>query len=418
MYTMTRLLLVSAFFLGYAAIFRVAADVAAEPPTTDKPQLQIIYNDKLREAMKRFQITEADMNEMLTNYIESGKAPTITKSILNPETNLQETITLDFQGFTKEWDAAKQSSANKLTSSVASGNAPKLDSRDVDSLQEQKRHLMRGMLILDAESTDLTADFESRQLTEYVYRQRMLENRQLYRTLMTQLIKVQGILEDYRSAKGTARGAARRDSSRVITSNQTTASETSGDESTAAAAQSQQTLEQNSFSSQADVDNGEQRLKQLEELRNRNALLKLRLREEQERVSSSTSDIKPSDINSLNGVNEQLQFSDSILGSFQNGGPSIPQSNNQIAQGQDPDILILPMVPAQLEEEEAVVEEPVGGILRSQPVQSFTARNRLLRDSSMLTPSQTQQRLLLEYRQLQERKRRIYQIFRQYGLAV
>lgn len=156
----------------------------------------------------------------------------------------------------------------------------------------------------------------------------------------------------------------------------------------------------------------------MEELRNRNALLKLRLREEQERVSSSTSDIKPSDINSLNGVNEQLQFSDSILGSFQNGGPSIPQSNNQIAQGQDPDILILPMVPAQLEEEEAVVEEPAGGILRSQPVQSFTARNRLLRDSSMLTPSQTQQRLLLEYRQLQERKRRIYQIFRQYGLAV
>lgn len=87
---MTRLLLVSAFFLGYAAIFRVAADVAAEPPTTDKPQLQIIYNEKLREAMKRFQITEADMNEMLTNYMESGKAPTITKSILNPETNLQE----------------------------------------------------------------------------------------------------------------------------------------------------------------------------------------------------------------------------------------------------------------------------------------------------------------------------------------
>lgn len=101
-----------------------------------------------------------------------------------------QTITLDFQGFTKEWDAAKQSSASKVTSSVASDNAPKLDSRDVDSLEEQKRHLMRGMIILDAESTDLTADFESGRLTEYVYRQRMLENRQLYRTLMTQLIKV------------------------------------------------------------------------------------------------------------------------------------------------------------------------------------------------------------------------------------
>lgn len=87
---MTRMLLVSAFFLGYAAIFRVAANVDAKPPTTVKPQLQIVYNDKLREAMKRFQITEADMNEMLTNYMESGKSPTITKSILNPETNLQE----------------------------------------------------------------------------------------------------------------------------------------------------------------------------------------------------------------------------------------------------------------------------------------------------------------------------------------
>lgn len=103
---------------------------------------------------------------------------------------IQQTITLDFQGFTKEWDAAKQSSANKLTSSVASDNVPKLDSRDVDRLVEQKRHLMRGMMILDAESTDLTADFESGRLTEYVYRQRMLENRQLYRTLMTQLLKV------------------------------------------------------------------------------------------------------------------------------------------------------------------------------------------------------------------------------------
>lgn len=103
---------------------------------------------------------------------------------------IQQTITLDFQGFTKEWDAAKQSSANKLTSSVASDNVPKLDSRDVDRLEEQKRHLMRGMMILDAESTDLTADFESGRLTEHVYRQRMLENRQLYRTLMTQLLKV------------------------------------------------------------------------------------------------------------------------------------------------------------------------------------------------------------------------------------
>lgn len=89
-FSMTRVLVVSALFLGYAAICRVAANVVAKPHATDKPQLQIIYNPKLREAMKRFQITEADMNDMLTNYLESGKSPTITKSILNPETNLQE----------------------------------------------------------------------------------------------------------------------------------------------------------------------------------------------------------------------------------------------------------------------------------------------------------------------------------------
>ena len=59
-------------------------------PTVARPQLQIVYNDKLRQAMKRFNITEADMSEMLTSYTESGTSPTITKSILNPETGLQE----------------------------------------------------------------------------------------------------------------------------------------------------------------------------------------------------------------------------------------------------------------------------------------------------------------------------------------
>lgn len=161
----------------------------------------------------------------------------------------------------------------------------------------------------------------------------------------------------------------------------------------------------------------------MEELRNRNALLKLRLSEEQDGVSSSTSDVKPSDSNSLNDVKGQLQSSDTILGSFQSGGPIFPQSNNQIAAGQDQDILILPMVPAE-EQEEVVPEEPIGGILRSQPVDSrvnagrltFSARNQLI-ESSILTPTRTRQQLWLEYRRLQERKRRIYQLLRQFRLA-
>lgn len=177
------------------------------------------------------------------------------------------------------------------------------------------------------------------------------------------------------------------------------------------------------MSLQADAGNEHQRLKELEELRNRNALLKLRLSEEQDGVSSSTSDVKPSDSNSLNDVKGQLQSSDTILGSFQSGGPIFPQSNNQIAAGQDPDILILPMVPAE-EQEEVVPEEPIGGILRSQPVEShvnagrltFSARNQLI-ESSILTPTRTRQQLWLEYRRLQERKRRIYQLLRQFRLA-
>lgn len=140
-------------------------------------------------------------------------------------------------------------------------------------------------------------------------------------------------------------------------------------------------------------------------------------------MSSSTSDVKPSDSNSLNDVKGQLQSSDTILGSFQSGGPIFPQSNNQIAAGQDPDILILPMVPAE-EQEEVVPEEPIGGILRSQPVEShvnagrltFSARNQLI-ESSILTPTRTRQQLWLEYRRLQERKRRIYQLLRQFRLA-
>lgn len=422
---MTRTFLVFAFFLGTAAILRVAADVAAKPPATDKPQLQIVYNDKLREAMKRFQITEADMNEMLTNYMESGKSPTITKSILNPETNLQETITLDFQGFTKEWAAAKESSANDPTSFAANDNVPQLDSRDVDSLEEQKRHLMRGMMILDAEITDLTADFESGRLTQYVYRQRMLENRQLYRTLMTQLIKVQDVIEDYRLAKATNQGAARRDFSRVITSNPTNVSVTSGTES-AAAAQTQQAA-QTSVSLQTDDSNSQQRLKDLEELGKRNALLKRKLLEEQDQISSSTSDVKPRDSISLNSVAGPLHFSDSILGSFQSGGPSFDQNidlgNSQIPTGQDPDILILPMVPA--EEGESLVEEPPTGIIRSQSVQSRVGAGPLtfsdlnqLGGSPIPTPSRTRQQLLLEYRQLQERKRRIYQLLRRHSMLV
>lgn len=65
-----------------------------------------------------------------------------------------------------------------------------IDDMDAQSLHDQRTYLMRGMLTLDAESTDLKADFELGGITEIIYRQRMLNNRQLYRDLMEQLLKV------------------------------------------------------------------------------------------------------------------------------------------------------------------------------------------------------------------------------------
>jgi hypothetical protein len=73
----------------------------------------------------------------------------------------------------------------------------RIDDIDAESLQEQRKYLMRGMLTLDAESTDLKADFETGRITESVYRQRMLDNRQLYRDLMEQLLKVMFKFCDY-----------------------------------------------------------------------------------------------------------------------------------------------------------------------------------------------------------------------------
>ena len=89
-----QLVSVTAFLCLLDYSFRgVEANVPS--PTVTRPQLQIVYNDKLRQAMKRFNITEADMSEMLTSYTESGTSPTITKSILNPETGLQE-VCIDY----------------------------------------------------------------------------------------------------------------------------------------------------------------------------------------------------------------------------------------------------------------------------------------------------------------------------------
>ncbi|XP_062567443.1 uncharacterized protein LOC134229691 [Saccostrea cucullata] len=240
---------------------RAAADhLSKDPPpgeSTD-PQLQIVYNDRLREVMRKFNITEADMNMMLSNFVEGGKSPTITKSVLNSNTGLQETITLDFQGFTNEWISQKK-------------------------------------------------------------------------------IQVQNILNEYETAMESTPNAvmARRDSSRVISTG------TSGPVAEVAPTQ-QVVLENEPIKN--DEAQMQEKLAQLEELRNQNALLNLRLREEQEMLSPSANGI-------LQRPQTPLSFSTSI---------------------------------------------PEG------------------RGSSARAPESVRERLLAEYRALQNRKRNIYQLLQRY----
>lgn len=49
----------------------------------------IMYTRNLEDVMNRFQISRAEMEDMLKSYIAGG-LPTITKTVFNPDTNLNE----------------------------------------------------------------------------------------------------------------------------------------------------------------------------------------------------------------------------------------------------------------------------------------------------------------------------------------
>ncbi|XP_061193671.1 uncharacterized protein LOC133201897 [Saccostrea echinata] len=71
--------------------------------TTDRPitagNIQVVYNDELRNMMKTYDITVDEIRKMLEIYAQGGSA-TITKTRKNPDTGVQEVITLDFEQFT------------------------------------------------------------------------------------------------------------------------------------------------------------------------------------------------------------------------------------------------------------------------------------------------------------------------------
>ncbi|XP_061193672.1 uncharacterized protein LOC133201898 [Saccostrea echinata] len=61
--------------------------------------LQVVYNDELRAIMDEYNITVEDIRRMLEVYAKGGNAE-ITRTRMNPDTGLQEIITLDFEQFT------------------------------------------------------------------------------------------------------------------------------------------------------------------------------------------------------------------------------------------------------------------------------------------------------------------------------
>ncbi|XP_062567446.1 uncharacterized protein LOC134229694 [Saccostrea cucullata] len=56
----------------------------------------IMYTKNLQDIMQRFKISVAEMESMLDAYISGGN-PTITKTVYNPDTGTNETVTLDFK---------------------------------------------------------------------------------------------------------------------------------------------------------------------------------------------------------------------------------------------------------------------------------------------------------------------------------
>jgi hypothetical protein len=52
----------------------------------------IMYTRNLEDVMDRFQISRAEMEKMLRSYVAGG-LPTITKTVFNPDTNLNEVHT-------------------------------------------------------------------------------------------------------------------------------------------------------------------------------------------------------------------------------------------------------------------------------------------------------------------------------------
>lgn len=172
--------------------------------------------------------------------------------------------------------------------------------------------------------------------------------------------------------------------------------------------QRQQVTPDSPQSLEADPAVIQERQRVLEELRQQNALLKLRLREEQERLSSAGqsvgASVRPGDSRLFR--NTPVLISDSFQGAFRRQSPrrqspSVRDSTLPVVQ--DPDIFVHPLVTAA---DKPITEGPASGVITPE---TFTASS-LVNTANGRSLDDTRESLLAEYQQLQSRKRVINQI--------
>lgn len=218
--------------------------------------------------------------------------------------------------------------------------------------------------------------------------------------------QVQSVLNDYTpSTESTpATSMARRGSSRLVTSNMMSDDDTSSTKQT-------QAVGPDNGQSAKSAESVQQKLAELEELQKQNALLTLRIREEQQRFSSANID--------SNTISDARKVSDDGMlfrsAALQRPG-SMRQENalDNRDQRQQASSIAAENRNNLVQEEggsRTILQDDRAMSLRSPPSPSAERRTSLMQPRRNL-----RERLLAEYELLQSRKRSIYQLLRRNGI--
>ncbi|XP_062567448.1 transcription factor SPT20 homolog [Saccostrea cucullata] len=160
---------------------------------TDTPitagNIQVVYNDELRNMMRTYDITVEEIRKMLEMYARGGSA-TITKTRRNPDTGAQEVVTLDFEQFTNRPGGTQVPIITPDAGPLPGGQPEPLlkpgDGPDVTSpaeprleqLMDAESFLKQKIMDLDAQLLALDSAYRNGQLTRMTRNENAITNRQ------------------------------------------------------------------------------------------------------------------------------------------------------------------------------------------------------------------------------------------------